>query len=527
MKRKHTRLWRIWVGILAAWLIGGAVSAREWSDEIQMTNAGRMYLNGSFFGAVVDSNDVLHISYSVNNANLEGQPGEQAVYQQFNKFGEPLTDPIFIGSVFPVEESIERGINCYDIFLDKDQNIHLLWGQDTICHTMFDIEGNYITSGRLEGIMSVSLRDMGVPHGVIDSEGRIVIVSRSCTPWDPEAQRRDNFLSYGRWTFEGELLDTLHFLAEGPAGSVAMDPQIYITEGDTLHFRWNQHPVQEAWFYAKVGPNDERILGPLELFEPTEDEYRLGLWNFLVDDQYRITHRVYRRFNHRRDLVANLTQYLPNLNIRFDREIDGEGYGGVWGHVRFGHNQDIHIASIRVYDPEMGASGCGIAYSRFSIDGEYIDSLQIPQRSILTNQMWPAVFSDSTVAIIWSDDRFADGFRSKEIFMRYSLVPNQIIKGFKRVPYKISLSISAHPNPFNDTVMLNLKLPEPGKYKIRVQNITGEEVWSTELAVNDPISKSLFWEAKDRKGLPLPSGSYVCILEGVTNYDSVILNLVR
>ena len=522
------------IALLAAALLLTAVPvhiifAREWSEEVQMTHAGRMYLNGSFFGAVVDSNDVLHISYSVNNADLEGQPPEQAVYQQFDKYGRALTNPIFLGSVFPVEESIERGINCYDLYMDRDQNIHVLWGQDTLLHTMFSSVGEHIVSGRLEGIYcdAGAWPNLGVPHAVVDSEGHLVVVAITSNYWDQERQHFDYYVSYGRWTFEGELIDTLHFLADGFRGGAANDPQIYITDGDTLHISWNQHPFIEAWFYTKVGPNDKRIIGPLELFEPTLDEYRLGSWNFLVDDEYRITFRVYRRFNRRYNLVDNLTQYLPNLDIRFDREINGEGYGGVWGHIRFGHNQDIHIASIRVLDPDMGYYGCAIAYARFSIDGEYIDSMQFPQRRILTNQMWPAVFSDSTIAVIWSDDRFADGIRGNEIFMRYSLPPNRVNDDLTDLQPTKTTIISANPNPFNGTVLLKFEALKPGNYTVHIRNIKGEDVWSTKLSITEPGSQSILWNGMSQEGLSLPSGSYVCLLEGVSTRDSIVLQLIK
>ncbi|MBM3327526.1 MAG: hypothetical protein FJY65_11240 [Calditrichaeota bacterium] len=516
--------------LLAAGMGTEGIQAREWSEEVQMTNADTMYLDlaGSFFGAVVDSNDVLHISYGVINANLEGQPPEQAVYQQFDKLGNPLMDPIFLGTVFPVEESLERGIHCYDLFLDRNQNIHILWGQDTLLHSMFNRNGEYIVSGRLEGLlMDAGLCDIGIPHGVVDSQGHLVVVAWSCTPWDPVEQRRYHFVAYGRWTFDGELIDTVQILADGLMGEAANDPQIFITEGDTLHFRWNQHPAMEAWFYAKVGPDDDRIIGPIELFEPTPDEYRLGLWNFLVDDEYRITHRVYRRFNRRHNLVDNLTQYLPNLDIRFDREITGEGYGGVWGHIRFGHNQEILMASIRIVEPDLGAAGCAIAYARFSIDGEYLDSLQFPQRRILTNQMWPALFSDSTVAVIWSDDRFADGIRGNELFMRYSLPPSSVKHHYPDLLPNNSSLITAHPNPFNGAVQIQFSQLKPAKYTIHIRNLKGEEVWSTNLNITTRGNYSIYWNGVDKDGLSLPNGSYVCILDGVSIRDSIVIQLIK
>lgn len=530
MGARCTTLVVLAVAAAALLTLGGftTAAALDWSEDIQMTHAGEMYLNASFFGAVVDSHDVIHVSYQVNHANLEGQPPEQAVYQQFDRHGRPITDPLFLGSVFPVEESIERGIKCYDLFLDSRENVHLLWGQDTLLHTMFDREGQHVLSARLQGIFMGALpHAIGIPHGVVDSEGRLVIVALTQSYWDPERQQYDTFVSYGRWTMEGELIDTLHFLAEGVDGELAQDPQICITEGDTLHFRWNQHPFQEAWFYAKVGPDDERIIGPLELFEPTPDEYRLGLWNFLVDDHFRVIHRVYRRFNHRNDLVDQLTQYLPNLEVRYDRTIEGEGYGGVWGHIRFGHNQDIHIATIRVYDPELGYNGCGIAYARFSVDGEYLDSLQIVQRRILTNQMWPLVFSDSSVAVVWSDDRFADGVRNNELFMRYSVRPGRVVDEGDRLLPESTSAITAHPNPFNTEVSIRLLAAHPGQYSLHIQNLIGEEVWSTNVTIPEVGSRTVVWNGTDSRGLPLPSGSYVCVLQGITCRDSIVLRLVK
>jgi len=480
---------------LAFWLtlmVIGTAEARKWSEPVQMTHAGEMQLSGQFFGAAVDSRDVIHVSYYVNYGNVEGQPDRQVVYQQFDKQGQALMNPLMIGTVFPIEESIQTPGYSYDLYLDSDENVHLLWGGDTLCHSMFNREGEHIISSRLEGLLMPGGTDLeGIPHAVVDLQDRLVVVARTCTYYDVERQWQDYFVSYGRWTYEGDLIDTLHVLAES---SLNQDPQICISEGDTLHFSWNVNPNSEAWWYAKVGPNDEQVIGPVELFEPTEDEYRLGSWNFLVDEQGRIYFRAYVRSNGRRDLTDHLIQYLPNLEVGFDRVIDGEGYGGVWGSICFGLNREILMASIRVFS----FGDYAIAFAGFSPDGEYIDSLQFPESGILTNQMRPLMFSDSSVAVIWT---IAE--REAELFMRYSLPPSEIRDRDLVTQPESSQFYTAYPIPFNSTLTIKYTVGAGHAVLLHlsIYDISGREVFT---AVTAPNSSGKITPPLNKQDQPNP-----------------------
>ncbi|MBM3329860.1 MAG: T9SS type A sorting domain-containing protein [Calditrichaeota bacterium] len=524
MKRttRHRRTWGLWLALAVLGATGGPcpAEARQWSEEVQLTNVGRMHMSGSLFRIVVDSRDVIHMGYKVGRAGLEGQFGSQAAYQKFDKFGQALTDPLPIGLFFPQDE--DRGGHCWDVCLDRNENVHLLWGGEELFHTMFTSDGEHIQTVRLEGIVQSVGHFYGAPRMSIDSQERLVILSRT-ELWDPVRRWRDYFLAYGRWTFEGELIDTLHFLADGYEGEVAQDPELTIDDGDTLHISWNQHPMDPKWFYTKIAPDDERAIGPVEIPAPDGIDYRNIVSNILIDTEHRIIMRLLVHSNGWLTITDNLIQCLPNFELRYDQIIEGEGRGGFWGQLVFNPNRDrIYMAAGRVFPqfPRFGTS-----FASFDLDGNYIDSLQfIERRGTNTRRM--ALFSDSSVAVLWADSRWNNNNTGDEIFMRYSPLPNRVAKERPILPPDKS-SLIAYPNPSNGSVIIQFTAQRSGEYHLSMVDLQGREIWSSRFAVNSPQTKIIQWNGNNRYGNPAPSGNYQCKVEGASTSVSIIIKRIR
>ncbi|MDP8238834.1 MAG: hypothetical protein P9X24_07075 [Candidatus Hatepunaea meridiana] len=242
------------LGLMVLMGVGGwnVLYAKEWSDEIRLTHAGDNFLN-YWFEVDVDSRNDIHIMYEYNSYGNEDFNRSQAILQKFNRFGEPITDPIIIGEVADCPDTAG---NAYDIFIDNDDNIYILWGKRNL--HVSKLSRNYeviIRDIYLEGI-TVRYLDSR-PQIVIDSEGNIIIIALVYDHRLPGEQRRD-YIVYGRYTIECEIIDTLHILQEEI--SIYTDLFIEIASNDTIHFAWKKNYPVNSVHYRKVTPDDDFII---------------------------------------------------------------------------------------------------------------------------------------------------------------------------------------------------------------------------------------------------------------------------
>jgi hypothetical protein len=85
------------------------------------------------------------------------------------------------------------------------------------------------------------------------------------------------------------------------------------------------------------------------------------------------------------------------------------------------------------------------------------------------------------------------------------------------IPKAFALSQN-YPNPFNPTTRLNLELPENGRVKAILYDLTGQEVARLQDAEMTAGYKSLDWDGKNNFGNPAGSGTYLVkvVYEGVS-----------
>ena len=76
--------------------------------------------------------------------------------------------------------------------------------------------------------------------------------------------------------------------------------------------------------------------------------------------------------------------------------------------------------------------------------------------------------------------------------------------------------LQAFPNPFNETVTLTYKLTETSTIKLTVHDLSGHQVKLLEAKENRAGAHQIQWNGKSDDGNVLPSGIYVCRLEGTT-----------
>ena len=126
-----------------------------------MTDARELRLSLGTLRAVVDQNDVIHTATTYTGIEEEGLQRWQPVYQSFNRFGEPLMDPLVFAQV---RDSLNAHSEVYDLCLDDE--LFYTWSvdEDTVSFT--------------DSVM-VTFEELGDPEvRCIVSDGDLVTVTR-------------------------------------------------------------------------------------------------------------------------------------------------------------------------------------------------------------------------------------------------------------------------------------------------------------------------------------------------------------
>lgn len=75
------------------------------------------------------------------------------------------------------------------------------------------------------------------------------------------------------------------------------------------------------------------------------------------------------------------------------------------------------------------------------------------------------------------------------------------------VPNSYSLNQN-FPNPFNSSTRISFYLPKGGNIKLEVYNILGQKMRTLLEKAEEPGPKTISWDARDDKGLSVPTGIY-------------------
>ncbi len=86
---------------------------------------------------------------------------------------------------------------------------------------------------------------------------------------------------------------------------------------------------------------------------------------------------------------------------------------------------------------------------------------------------------------------------------------------------------NAYPNPFTSKITIRFGIPESGSVKIKIQDVTGTEIYNH--AVKDVPAgyHVLTWNGNDKLGTPLPSGIYYCTIGHNGVERSMAINFLR
>lgn len=485
--------------------LGKWLTAKEWSEEIRMTDSNGYYLRGNNFTAEVDSRDNIHAIYDYSRYEDERLDDDQAVYQKFNRYGESLTEPLVLGHV---AEWFDAPMWCYDLFLDNNDNIHILWGNwDTKRYTMLSNDGEVLIANALLG---GRVSSGTVPQIAIDSEGNIILLFY----FRPEpVEETDQSIAYARFSPEGEIIDSVHVIWSHPTTN-ARDLNLEIDENDVIYIAW-EHQSDRTGFtvhYTVVAPDNELIIDDFSL--PSLNDHQGITYEALaIDSEHRplfviTSNSQYNIVRYNSDLERELTTYLGHWRgvgvLRSDIVIDGNG--------------NIHVIN-NLKDDDLNDGTYFLGYAELNSEGEISDSLQVindprNHEGGPNPAAWTGIkllsFSDDVIGVVWADGRHADYDRGieKELYMRYSILDNPVKNIETNIPNSTMAIMPIYPNPFNNSTLIRYKLPYMVLAELQIFDINGRIVYNRGIKGSNNNTQVFIWEGVDNSGFYLPSGSY-------------------
>jgi hypothetical protein len=94
-------------------------------------------------------------------------------------------------------------------------------------------------------------------------------------------------------------------------------------------------------------------------------------------------------------------------------------------------------------------------------------------------------------------------------------------------PAPAALSLRAHPNPFNPSVVLDFRLPAPGPARLSIHDVRGRRLCTLLAGWQPAGAQTLQWDGRDDRGRALASGVYLVRLEAVGRVEGRRLVLLR
>ena len=501
------------------------LGAKEWSDEIRMTYAEENQLTGMLLDAVVDSHDNVHILYSYENYQDEEYHRNQPVYQKFNRYGEALIDPLVIGRIVDIPDSVTRA-KGYSMFCHANDNIYLLWG-DSFDNTeephitILDRDGNVVENHIiLSGVRPLWYGIESPPRIVVDSNDNIILLGK---------QWRNDYTDvfYARFNPEGELIDSLHILS--PRTQIIKTYELEIGQSDTLHAVWKINGANRDYtvHYTKISPEDEFIIDNFTL-PNLNDHNELHFSSFTLNNTDDAVFSLNDKYGNNNDL--NTVMFNSEMEMEFQTYIGKSRLR--WGDIVTDSNSEIHI--IDDFDRnELDNGRYFIGYCELDEDGEIIDSLQLIHDNSMNDggirdADWSSVikvlaFRNSELCVLWDDRRHRvvdHNGTNGELYMRYSTPENGVVNNMVNNPSSAFSLLPNYPNPFNNLTKIRYNLASSADMTLRVYDLAGRLIETLHEGHMKGGEHTAIWNADN-----IASGIYICRLEagGISDYMKMVM----
>ncbi|MBN2542296.1 carboxypeptidase regulatory-like domain-containing protein [bacterium] len=109
-------------------------------------------------------------------------------------------------------------------------------------------------------------------------------------------------------------------------------------------------------------------------------------------------------------------------------------------------------------------------------------------------------------------------------FVNYTLIVDSRGSEIKPSDFEI---LSNHPNPFNASTRISLRITKECLTNISIYDILGNQVWEKGETLLSPGEHTILWNAEDENNEQLPTGVYLCVIETENSRDLIKMLLVR
>ncbi len=514
---------------------GDGVKAREWSDEIRMTYAGELHVNGSNLRVEVDSRNDIHVFYGYFDCPRGDTLVEQPIYQKFNRYGESLTEPLNIAEIAGAPDTLQAGV--YDMAIDRHDNLYLLWahwlGSDQDMHiTVLNRNGEVIE----EDIVLSDAHPLSEPPIiVIDSDGNIVLLGLFVEFLD-EGYRLN--LCYARFTPEGDMQDTLRVLYD--RNGIILTLGLEIDSNENLHAVWKVNAVNRDYsvHYSKISADDELIVDDYSL-QPVGNLDHVHFTSVSLDNTGNPVLSMNDYSNGQP--IASVVSLDDDLEYEFITAVGLVNSLSGGGEIGIDDNDFIH--DIENCDDDSIHPITFIGYAMLNDEGEIIDSLQVVHDRRVDNDedairpaAWSsdfqlAVFDDGGVAVIWCDKRYGVGSGRQpngyELFMRYCEPFNSVMNDNDYQPRDKNVLLRNYPNPFNGSTFIQFENTSPGFYRIEICDILGRIVYENNRYYPKKGLNEVLWKGCNMRGDFVPGGVYLFTVSNKIYTNTIAVYLVR
>jgi subtilisin family serine protease len=161
--------------------------------------------------------------------------------------------------------------------------------------------------------------------------------------------------------------------------------------------------------------------------------------------------------------------------------------------------------------PEIVA-GSGVSTSTYGAGGFFGTSASAPHVAGAAAVLSSATVSGGLFTYIWSVEDFLRLLAVNSIDFGPPGVDDVYGRGGIVLPpasaEPLSLTVTAHPNPFNHGVRLEFAAPSGSAFRLRVYDLLGRQVWLTDGLHTRGEKAHVDWNGRAQDGTPLSSGVY-------------------
>ncbi|MCF7810052.1 T9SS type A sorting domain-containing protein [bacterium] len=474
--------------------------AQDWSEPVELTDVFGQVLDNDY-KAAVDSRGNIHLVYEVKSYQ-ERFHTFRVFYSKFNPHGELLRD-----TILPMGEDIVT--HHGSVIIDNDDNAHIIsLGRDErgeeLCgwYCCIDSEGEYIVDPTF--IEDLYYTPTYYPVYFFRRNDGTFIYSTLAVQRDDDDSH--HLVSYIRFRSDGEIIGEVNYLWSDEN----MDGAFYLMHpsldnNDNMHFVWRfgDFDWNNTIFYGCVSSDDE-VITDMTAITPHFNEINSVSHGFQALD----INSIYML------MVDGRLPNEPHINYlrRMNHETEAEFNTPVLYHYSAGGSINLHYWQDRIYVyGKISPDSLDISYYYYtSVDttGDISDSLELiaPWQSRYSSS--PQFLRSGNILYLFYIHYFNQPEDAVIKMIQKNVEPNNVPNVDDGLLLYSPLLESVYPNPFNNSLNMQINLPLSEYVNITLYNLEGRLLLNYDMKDKPPGLYRLSL-MENNCLMNLPSGVYI------------------